>query len=41
MLFEEEVYVDWDNFFLTVIDADSWMPEMYYSEVEEHIANNF
>jgi hypothetical protein len=30
-----------DNLFLTIMDVDSWMPEVYMDEVEDHIANHW
>lgn len=30
-----------DNLFLTVMDVDSWMPDVYFYEVEDHIRANW
>ena len=27
--------------FLTIMDADSWAPNVYFDEIESHIGNNF
>jgi hypothetical protein len=32
--------VDPENVFITVIDADSWAPNIYFDEVESHILAN-
>ena len=29
--------IDPDSVFLTIIDADSWAPEIYYDLLEEHL----
>ncbi len=29
--------ISMDNVFLTIIDVDSWAPEAYFQEVEDHI----
>ena len=34
MIYEEDVMV-------TVVDADSWAPDCYFNEVEDHIFSNF
>ena len=33
--------IDQDTVFLTIIDADSWAPDLYYDLVEEHIQEHF
>lgn len=30
-----------DNLFLTIIDVDSWAPDVYFDEVEDHIRDNW
>lgn len=30
-----------ENLFLTIIDVDSWAPDVYFDEVEDHIVANW
>jgi len=30
-----------DSVFLTILDADSWAPDVYFDIMEEHIINNY
>lgn len=30
-----------ENLFLTIIDVDSWAPNVYFDEVEDHIRENW
>lgn len=30
-----------DSLFLTIIDADSWAPNIYFDVIDEHIKENY
>jgi hypothetical protein len=33
--------IEEENVFLTIIDADSWAPNIYFEEVELYLRNNY
>jgi hypothetical protein len=37
----KELNLPTDNLFLTIMDVDSWMPDVYMDEVEDHMTKNW
>jgi hypothetical protein len=36
-----QMMIPMENLFLTIMDVDSWAPDVYFDEVEDHIRENW